>query len=127
MTVLLDVESDRPYAAAVNALAAALSGDGAAAIEAADRVGADRAATYLDRVLADVAAAAAEYHDGDRAAASARLRRARGVADRAGDVVAGGIVGGLEDTLMRGGLGDDLYHLGAGWHCVIEALCTPPV
>ena len=126
MTVLLDVESDRPYAAAVHAVAAALSGDGAAAIEAADRVTADRAATYLDRVLADVAAAAAEHHAGERAAASARLRRARGIADRAGDVVAGGVVGGLEDMLMRGGLGDDLYHLGAGWHCVIEALCTPP-
>jgi hypothetical protein len=126
LAVLVGVDLDRPYTRAVNALASALSGAGAAAISDADAVAADPAATYLDRVLADIAAASAEFQCGHQAAAVERLTEARRIADRAGDVVAGGLVGGVEDMIVRGGISEDLYHLGAGWHQVIEALCIPP-
>jgi hypothetical protein len=122
LAVLLDVALDRPYPLAVHAVASAMVRDDDRAVTDADAVWADHGATYLDRILADVAAAAAEARRGGDEAAVERLDRARETAEQTGDVVAVGIAACAADTLLEAGAHDEVFHIGPGWHRLIQGV-----
>lgn len=123
LAVLVDVDlHDFPYASAVHAVASAMTGDLDAPLVDAVAVWDDEGSTYLDRVLANVAAAAADARRGDVDGASQRLARARRTAKEAGDVVARAFTTCASAALLEGGSHDEVDHLGAGWHRVIEGL-----
>ncbi|MFN3218184.1 MAG: adenylate/guanylate cyclase domain-containing protein [Acidimicrobiales bacterium] len=126
LAVLDGMVVDFPYAHATRAVAAAMCGDDRQAIADADAVWSRDGATYLDRVLADIAAAAAEFRSGQSAAATDRLDRARTTADEAGDVVAMALAQSATSTLLPGvGPGStaiDSQALRAGWRQVIAGL-----
>jgi tetratricopeptide (TPR) repeat protein len=108
-----------PYVAAVVSLTAALVGDDAAAIEAADAVWDEGGSTYLDRVIADVAAATAFASTGDVEAARCRLERARATALDAGDVVARELAVSVTAAIEGEPSPPDADHLGPGWRRVV--------
>lgn len=129
LTVLDAVARQSAYADAVEALAAAMVGDTGRALAAAARIEGRPAATYLDRVIADVAAAAAEAATGDAEAARTRLEEAADVARRAGDVVARALVARVAHVVTAGKSTVDHDHLGTGWIRVVEGLVatmSPP-
>lgn len=122
LTLLLEVDLDRPYPLAVHSIASSMVGDDDTSIADADAVWDDHGATYLDRILADVAAAAAEWRKGDDRASIDRLDRARELADGTGDVIALGIASCAADTLLQGGANDEAFHIGPGWHRLIRGV-----
>ena len=119
LAMLLDVEDSFPYADAVHAIAAAMTGDRVSPIADAAEVWGDVGSTYLDRVLVDVAAAAVAETDSE---VLEFLERARGTSRMANDVVAKAIVSCASGALMPGGDQEDVDHLAPGWHRVIHGL-----
>jgi len=117
-----DAAEASPYAAAVHAIAAAMTGDTDAPVVDAAAVWGDHGSTYLDRVLADVAVASADVRRGDADAAAERLARARLTAREAGDAIARAFTTCATTALVDDGRPGEVDHLGVGWHRVIEGL-----
>ncbi|MGB0114717.1 MAG: hypothetical protein WBP59_15975, partial [Ilumatobacteraceae bacterium] len=122
LAILEGIERDFPYAAAVTALASALTGDAAASIELAAGVSDEVGATYLDVVIAAIAAAASEGRLGIHDAARARLDSAKAVAADAGDVVAKELVAAMSAGMVGEGPVADRYELAVGWRTVVDGL-----
>ncbi|NND75784.1 MAG: AAA family ATPase [Ilumatobacter sp.] len=123
LTLLAEAEVDFPYALAVRAVAAAMTGDDEHPAADADAVWAVEGSSYLDRVIADVAAAAAALRGGRHDEARERLDRATATADAAGDVVARALAGGATQTLLGGGVTMAMsHHLRPGWRRVLDGL-----
>ncbi len=126
LATLLHVDQPGPYASAVTAVASAMAGIPAEAIEAADRVLGDETSTYLDRVLADIAAASALLSS-DSERARERLVRARRNASDAGDAAAIALARSASQALVEDVEVGRVEHLGDGWKRVIAGLVNAAV
>jgi tetratricopeptide (TPR) repeat protein len=122
ITVLLEVTERTPYYHAVSALASALLGDGEAAVESADAVGASPGASYLDSVIAEIAAGAALMQCGDEESGRGRLATARRTADSVGDSVAHHLTVNASSVLTDPAAHPLGLDLAPGWRNVVDSL-----
>ena len=119
------IEVDFPYAHAVRALAAAMTGDNALPLADAAEVWSMDGSSYLDRAIADVAAAAVEVRSGDVLGADHRLTRTAALANEVGDRVAADLVAHVRSTLLPsadGGGDSPNGELRVGWQRVVVGL-----
>jgi thioredoxin-like negative regulator of GroEL len=119
---LHETDTTSSYAASVSALALAMVGDAAGAIESAAFID-ESSSTYLDRVVADVAAAAVEIRLGEHDAALERLVRADVTAREAGDVVARSLVTAASQAMVDR-TDVEFGHLGPGWRRALDGLAA---
>jgi hypothetical protein len=123
--IMLDqVDRSYPYAAAIQALASAMTGDAPTALESAALLGDAPSATYLDRVIAAVAAAAADVSLGNTDEATDRIDAAAVTASEAGDVVARALVRAARQVLLEELESFDIDSLGPGWRRVVQTLAA---
>ena len=122
LAALDEVANVTPYLYSVRALARALTGDSAGAIDDAETVWADGGASYLDRVVAGIAGAAAQMQLGEHDAAVEVFERARTTASEAGDVVACELVLMARALTLAETHHLESGHLGAGWKLVATSL-----
>ena len=131
LAVLIDVSDDRPYAAAVRSVAAAMTGADDVALESARRVVDDEEASYLDQVMAGIAGAAASRRqpgDASLEVVEEWLASARTTAEEAGDVVAIALAKGASAALLHPSMLDDdvqVEHIAVGWRRIIDGLAAP--
>lgn len=121
LAVLDGVPDRSPYAAAVHALAAVLTGDDNGALMHVESISAELGATYLDQILGAMAAVTAEMRQGHRQAATSRLEDAARLAAEAGDEVAKDLVAALGAGFgFRGP--EECHQLSPGWQVVVDGL-----
>ena len=119
------IEVDFPYAYAVRALAAAISGDDVSPLVDAAEVWSITGSSYLDRAIADVAAAAVEVRTGDVLGADHRLSRTATLVTEVGDQVAMNLVAQVRAALLLSDDGSDRFpesELRVGWRRVVTGL-----
>ncbi len=129
LVIFEQIDVDVPYAHAVRAIAAAMTGDDPLALADAAEVWATPGSSYLDRVYADIAAAAVDARCGAAQQAADRLARTAELAGEVGDHVAMSLVAHARATLIAEADaetdGSERFpdrELRVGWHRVIAGL-----